>query len=336
MSEEIEELVREALVTEADLARPVPDLAPRARGRLRRRRRVRATIGGLATVVVLSTVVVVGVTNRSHTPPQPPAATRPAAEVSSTIQLKPLLVQGHLSEPVQLGGGALRLDPPTRAPGMSESGAVRVWAAAVAGAQVMTGDTVVFLTDATVHVPIARPQVPDLSAWATPQVEHRTVWAIATGNDVPEMCPNIRVTASPAPVTGPQPQIETVTLIAADGSGEGVTYSTGTPICAFPQRPPSAQVAFYVVTLPAGTAFSTPPCGSADSSYTAYDKSGITTNVTGIDVWMIGLRCEGSMSVPSLLRRPASSPQGGLEPGRQSETLLSGVQYFDGHVHAFP
>jgi hypothetical protein len=250
--------VREALVTEADLARPVPDLAVRARGRLRRRRRARATIGGLTTVVVLSTLVVVVVTNRSHTPPQPTAAGA-AAEVSSTVQLKPLLSQGHLSEPVQLGGGALRLDPPTRAPGISETGAVRVWGAAVAGAKLMTGDTVVFLTDATVHLPIARPQVPDLSAWATPQVEHRTVWAIATGNDVKHSCPAAPSSVSPAPVTGPQPQIQTVTLIAADGSGEGVTYSTGTPICAFPQRPPSAQVASYVVTLPAGTAFSTPP-----------------------------------------------------------------------------
>jgi hypothetical protein len=168
MTDHFEGLVREALTQEAERTQPVPDLAARARGRLRRRRQVRARLAATVAVLVVSTVVI-GVASRQHTPPPQPTVTGPAGAVTSTIQLKPLVAAAHLTASVQLGDGALRLDPPTGTPGLRESDAVRLWAAAVAGAQVFTGDTVVFLADATVRVPVAPPEVPHtLSTWATP------------------------------------------------------------------------------------------------------------------------------------------------------------------------
>ena len=335
MTDEIEELVREAFVEQADRVQPVPDLAARARGRLRRRRRVRATLSGAAAILLLSTGVVV-VASRHRAAPTQPVETVRATDVTSTIELKPLVARARLLTPVQLGDGALELDPPTRTPSMREGDAVRLWAAAGIGGDLLTGDTVVFLADATVRVPVALPQVPNLSSRAAPQFVHRLVWAIATGNDVPRSCPLFHYTDSAAPVSGPQPQIEAVTLIAADTVGEGITYSTGTPICAPPQRPPSAEVASYVVTEPSGASFSTPPCGTIGGTSSGSDRSGVTFSVTGVDVTMLGERCEGSMSVSILLRRPASSTGGGLRPGRVSVVRMDTLQYFDGSIRTFP
>jgi hypothetical protein len=271
-------------------------------------------------------------------PPTVVTTTQPAAANVNTIsQIQPLVANARLVRAIQLGGGALRLDPPSRASKLREIDAVRVWAAATTGGQVFTGSTVVFLADATVRVPVAVPDVPNtLSGWARPRFERRTVWAIPSGTDVPFFCPYM--TSSPA-----KPQVGSVTLIAADGSGEGVTYSTGAPVCDFPKQAPSAEVASYVVTVPTTTPsgtpnqpIHTPSCGSFDGTATGSDNTGVLLSVTGVRVWMLGNRCEASMSVTDLLGRPRNSLLGSLAPGRVSPETPGRVMYFDGHTHTFP
>lgn len=334
MIDELEGLVSEAFAAEAELTRQVPDLAVRARQSLRRRRRVRATIGAVAAVLVASTVSV-GVAYRHNGEPtqrtQRTEPIGPVAEVSSTTDLMPLVVAARLDASLQLGDGALRLDPATAPPGMRETDAVRLWATGNGLGQTLTGDTVVFLADATVRLPVARPQVPDLSAWGIPRFTHRTVWAIATTAGLSN-CP---AQASSVAVAGPQPQLASVMLIAVDGSGQGVTYSTGVSNC-FPRRPPSAEVASYAVSVHSSVTASTPPCGSVDGTITSSDRTGVTSSTTGVQVWMLGERCEGSMSVATLLRRPAGAAQDGLELGRRSLNLSSGLEYFDGQLRLFP
>jgi hypothetical protein len=261
-----------------------------------------------------------------------------AAKVTSISQIKPLVASARLVRAIRLGDGALRLDPPSRDPGLREVDAVRVWAAATTGGQQLTGTTVVFLADASVRVPVALPDYPTtLSRWARPRFVHRTVWAIASGTDVMIMCPYM--TSSPV-VT---PQVGTVTLVAADDSGEGVTYSSGAPVCDFPPRAPSAEVSSYVATVPTTTPAGTPnqrtptpPCGSFEASASGSDSTGARRTVDGLRVWMIGNRCESSMSVAALLRRPLNSLLGNLAPGRMSQETPGRVSYFDGRMHTFP
>jgi hypothetical protein len=261
-----------------------------------------------------------------------------ATKVTSISQIKQLVASARLVRAIQLGGGALRLDPPSRAPTLREIDAVRVWAAATIGGQQLTGTTVVFLADASVGVPVALPDYPTtLSRWARPRFVHRTVWAIASGTDVLMMCPYM----TSAPVV--TPQVRSVTLVAADDSGEGVTYSSGAPVCDFPQQAPSAEVASYLVTVPATTPAGipnqpsrTPPCGAFEGSASGTDNTGVAVSVDGVRVWMIGNRCEASMSVAAVLRRPLDSLLGSLAPGRMSQETPGRVSYFDGRMRTFP
>ncbi len=256
-----------------------------------------------------------------------------ATNVTSISEIKPLVADAHLVRSIQLSDGALRLDPPSRAPTMREIDAVRVWAAATVGGQQFTGSTVVLLADATVRIPVALPEVPNtLSGWTRPRFERRTVWAIPSGTDVVMFCPYS--TADPAP-----PQVGSVTLIAADGTGQGVTYSSGASVCGFPPQGPSAEVASYVVTVPTTTPsgalnqpIDLPPCGSFEGSSSGSE----VIKVDGIRVWMIGNRCEASMSVAALIRRPPNSLLGSLIPGRVSQETPGRVGYFDGRLHTYP
>jgi hypothetical protein len=258
-----------------------------------------------------------------------------AGNVTTVGEIKPLVADAHLVRSIQLGDGALRLDPPSRTSVLRELDAVRLWAAAVTGGQQSTGSTVVFLADATVRIPVALPADPStLARWARPRFERRTVWALLSGTDATIFCPYM--TSEPTP--GP-PKVGSVTLIAADDSGEGVTYSTGVPVCDFPARAPSAEVASYVVTVPTMTPSGAlnqpirlPPCGAFEGSASGSQA----VSVNGIRVWMIGTRCEASMSVAVLIRRPANSLLGSLAPGRMSQETPGRVRYFDGRLHTYP
>ena len=113
-----------------------------------------------------------------------------------------------------------------------------------------TEQAVVVLAKVTMKVPVSADGLA-LRPATMPAFNGRDAWVMLWQGG-PHSCP---VITSPGP-GGPEPQ--PVEIIAADGSGEGVSYQTGGSFCAEPVTGPTATPAVYQESLPWTQESSTP------------------------------------------------------------------------------
>jgi hypothetical protein len=241
-----------------------------------------------------------------------------------------------------IDGGKLRLDPTPDTPRLSEERAVRLWATGVSPGGVSEADqAVVVLAKVTLRVPVSSEGM-GLRPASTPTFTARDAWVVLWQNGV-HSCPAI---TSPGP-GGPEPQ--PVEIIAADGSGEGVSYSTRGSFCAEPISGPTATPAVYEQSLPwtvasstptsVTIAFTVPACGFQTglagpngSSYTVW---------VGATVVMGAGPCVGAKPGPAtatIYRRAGTEPTHGatgLLVSRSSEDFTK-LTYFDGRTRSLP
>ena len=200
--------------------------------------------------------------------------------------------------------------------------------------------TVVY-ADATLRLPVETAGMV-IQPRVIPAFQHRPAWAFIWSNG-PHSCP-LETAKSTRSVALPEPQH--VELIAADGSGEGVSYQTRGSPCAGPITAPHAEIASYYVSLPWSTAPTTgsdvavrypvpPPCG--DIEYTPSSGSA-DTETFGVYAFVLMARppCSTPRRHTSTLRSFAARAvllhdRTGLSLGRF--TSPGNFTYFDGVSH---
>ena len=149
---------------------------------------------------------------------------------------------GHLLRPVLIDGGTLRLDPLPGTPRLSESRAITLFRAGATGPTLVSYVTVVYaLTTLRLRVPNdPRPVVQYRTA---PVFDHRPAWIVIWRDEDFHGCKEGPEPGSNAPAQ------QSVELIAANGSGEALAYTTGGSRCGR-TVPPQVGVANYYVSLP--------------------------------------------------------------------------------------
>jgi hypothetical protein len=212
----------------------------------------------------------------------------------------------------------------------------RRWTVAVS-----TENVTVVYGDATLRLPVGTAGMV-IQPRVVPTFKHRPVWAFIWSNG-PHSC-LAESAASTRAVALPEPQ--QIELIAADGSGEGVTHQTRGSFCAGPISPPHAEVASYYVSLPwsalsiTGTDAvvryrSPPPCGDIEYTPTSGSAAAETFGVYAF-VLMARPPCTTPPRRTSTSRTVAAGvtfrhDPTGLSLGRF--TTPDAFTYFDGLSH---
>ena len=298
--------------------------------------------------VLLASVTACGSSNTSpgHAAPpsSPPSITDsgPPLSVSTSGDARAAVKDGRLTRTLLIDGGRLRLDPTSDTPRLSEDRAVRLWATGVTpGGITDTEQAVVVLARVTMQVPVSVDGLA-LRPAAMPAFNGRAAWVMLWQNGA-HGCPMI-TSRGPGGLE-PQP----IEIIAADGSGDGVSYQTRGSFCAAPISGPSATPAVYAKSLPWTVKSSTPT--SVTIAYTV-PACGLLTGVAGPNgssytVWvgatvMMGAgRCPGAKPGPAMstvARRPGINPTHGatgLLVGRSSADSNK-LTYFDGQTRSLP
>jgi hypothetical protein len=293
-------------------------------------------------VVLLAAMTACG---SSGTSPQaaPPTSALSPLTVATSSDAKPAVSDARLTRTVVIDGGRLRLDPTSDVPRLSEDRAVRLWATgAMPGSLSDTEGAVVVLAKVTMSVPVAADGLA-LRPATMPTFKGRDAW-VMLWQEGPHSCP---VVTSPGP-GGPEPQ--PIEILAADGSGVGVSYQTGGSFCAQPIRGPSATPAVYQESLPwteksstptsVTIAYTVPACGVQNGGLTASGPSSATVWV-GATVVMGAAPCPGAKPGPATSMvgrgRAADVKHGktGLLIGRSSGGFQH-LTYFDGQTRTLP
>jgi hypothetical protein len=293
-------------------------------------------------VVLLAAMTACG---NAGTSPQagPPTSAGPPFAVATSSDAKPAVSDARLTRTLVIDGGKLRLDPTSDVPRLSEDRAIRLWATGVsAGSLSDTERAVVVLAKVTMTVPVASDGLA-LRPATMPTFHGRDAWVMLWQNG-PHSCPAI---TSPGP-GGPEPQ--PIEILAADGSGVGVSYQTGGSFCAEPLRGPSATPAVYEESLPwteksstptsLTIAFTVPACGVQNGGLTASSASSSTVWV-GATVVLGAAPCPGAKPGPATAMvsrgRDAEVTHGktGLLVGRNSGGFQH-LTYFDGQNRSLP
>ena len=266
-----------------------------------------------------------------------PSAIEPRSPivVHDARDVKAAVVGGRLQTSVLFDDGALRVDPPAEGePALSEAEAVRLLrAAALPESYVEVSDVVVGYGRATLTLPI------DLSSMTVrpahvPEFHGRPAWLLVHENGA-HGCPALPGGPASSAPTAREPL--PVEVIAADGSGEGVTYSTAGTFCATPAQP-TARPASYTLSVPwsqadpqtDGTATVTavaPECGTI-SGYVGPGQPD-TTVAVGATVLMVQAPCQGDGE-----RGSYDAPNRGL-PLRHAPTGMVTGMYTDGESKEF-
>jgi hypothetical protein len=302
-------------------------------------------------VVLLAAVTACGSSGTSPghaTAPSSPApitTSGPPLTVTTSSDARSAVEDARLNRTLVIDGGKLRLDPTSDTPRVSEDRAVRLWATGLMpGSITDTEQAVVVLAKVTMQVPVSVAGMA-LRPATTPTFKGRDAW-VMLWQPGPHSCPALPVRTD-VPTGGREPQ--PVEIIAADGSGEGVSYQTRGSFCAEPISGPSATPAVYAESLPWTVKGSTPT--SMTIAYTV-PACGLQTGVAGPNgssytVWvgatvMMGAGpCPGAKPGPATStvgRRPGTNPTHGatgLLVGRSSEDFTK-LTYFDGRTRTLP
>jgi len=243
----------------------------------------------------------------------------------------------HLSRPVLIDGGTLRLDPISGTARVSEAQALALFRA---GSMPFTQVENVMVVYAAATMRLA---VNDKDSLPRPRVApvftHRAAWTFIW-SERPIFC-------GESPQTSPAPEAQSVELLAADGSGEGLTYQTRGSLCGNPVSP-QVGIASYWVSLAWTVAsrtgvnvvlrFATPPvCG--DESYAPYTSS--ATSVTFrvyAEVLLAKPPCFEPRPKTTIVRSAPTTAtlfhvKTGLTVSRSNATRNRDLTYYDGTTH---
>jgi len=237
---------------------------------------------------------------------------------------------------------SVRLDPPAGTPKLTEARALALWESAGSfGGPRTTSEAVVFLAQATV------PRSSDLVTsihHPAPQFVRRLSWVFLWTNEVQD-CPRTSIpgyTPSPPP---PPKQTPSVEVIAADGSGEGLTISPEQTECTLTPEG-SAVPASYHLSIPwklidvkgsFGVVHATMPsvCG-----YSSGDGGSLGSRFA-VDVVMLMVRGPCTVKYPKQVRDitfkveifgPEIHAPTGLVLARATSRFT--LIYFDGRTHS--
>ena len=179
--------------------------------------------------------------SRSSSPPSSSPFT-----ISKSSQARPYIKNARLTHFLFLTVSGIRLDPPAERPKLTEARAVALWESASGfGDPLVTADAMVFLARATV------PRTSDLITnihHSAATFSNRLSWVFLWTNEI-RSCPRTSTfgyTPSPPP---PPKQTPSVEVIAADGSGEGLTVSPEQTQCTLTPEG-SAVPASYHLSIP--------------------------------------------------------------------------------------
>jgi hypothetical protein len=154
----------------------------------------------------------------------------------------------HVVRPLVFDGGALRIDPARGHPRVSEQQAIRyVRAASLPGSAILVSDVVVALGIVTLTTPVTSQGMVVVGS-RTPSFTGRPAWFVVYENSA-HSCPAMRAPAPSVPAHALREPLP-VRLVAADGSGEGVTYAGAGAFCGGAATPPTAHPSVYDVSVP--------------------------------------------------------------------------------------
>ena len=257
----------------------------------------------------------------------------------------PLIKDARLIQSVSFDGGSLTLDPAPTPPQITEQHALTLWEAAEGeGNGSPTSDAVVFLANATSTLPISRQVLTSKDASA-PAFTHRPAW-IFMWDFTPVSCIGLPGNTQPA-----RPPIS-MELIAADGTGEGIFYTTRGAVCPGPEGGPVATIAEYWVSLAwkvaqvngriATIRIPLSHCGREGSSGAVLDHTSHYLLAYSERIYMQHAPCDGDM--PSMNIVEPTPPFGAASWGKvkHAPTGLTfartsskhGLLYFDGVEHS--
>lgn len=274
------------------------------------------------------------------------AAVRPVA-VDSVAAIARYLYAGRLTRPVQLDGGALRLEPPNGTAAMTEDRAIATFRAAVApGGFTMVGGTPdVLLVRATLTIPVATENLVVVAQHA-PVFNRRLAWVIVYDNGA-HSCPAARATTAQPGIPTHEPL--NVVIISADhGLPEAVRYAGRGHMCSSPVREPTARPWGYYLSLPWRITATTrsgyqidlagalPPCASIAGHW----GPGWPDTTIAVSAWVSMVRSPCTATGPSgafLAHRtrdgspPRHAPTG-LRPSLYTATNPYTFTYYDGRT----
>lgn len=252
---------------------------------------------------------------------------------------------GRVVRPLLFDGGALRIDPAKGRPPLSELDAIKlVRASSPPGSGIAVSDVVVALGIVSLATPVTAAGdvvVPS----RLPAFRGRLGWFVVYENSA-HSCP--AMTASNAPATKIREPLP-VRLIAADGSGEGVTYGGAGSFCGFAPTVPSAHPSFYEVSVPWRVIGATsgslsleardiPECAAMSGA--AGPGWPDTSVVVGAEVAMVSGSCQTKQTsiITVAKTRDGSQPKHGATG--LAAGMLTGFDpppgtftYFDGQTH---
>lgn len=323
---------------------PPPPLRParfeEVRARVTRRRRV-AVVGAAGSVAGVVALVALGVHLLTAGSAATPTSGEPIA-VTKPADARVAVHDARLTHPLTFDGGALRLDRASGTPAVSEEQALTLFRAG-GMPYTQTDDVVITYAEATVSIPVDTNNE-SVVPHDLPTFTHRPVWAVLWDYNGPIYCGK-----NPPQVTGPVPR--SVALIAADGTGEGIQYTTrGTP-CGQPITGPTARILNYLQSLPwvvvsvaangdATVQVTLPPCATLVGG-NGPDSRGGATILAGVAMvrppcTVTGHAARNTTIIPAN-GQPLDHGPTGLLPGRVS--LFSGgnadtaFTYYDGTTH---
>lgn len=274
--------------------------------------------------------------HQSSPPPEP-------IQVHDASDARPAVVGGRVTAELVFDGGSLRVDPPPAgSPDLDEAKAIAyLRAASLPGSYV-----VVAYGRASLTLPV---DGTDMVVRPTrlPLFRARPAWLLLHedgGHSCPAQGPSPGSPSPGVPAREPLP----VELIAADGSGEAVAYSTAGSFCGRP-RAAHAVPASYMVSLPwtqggAGTSGSTtitatpPDCGTV-SGYVGPGQPDRTVAV-GATVLLAKPPCQGggqqaSNDIPDGPRPLGHAPTG-LVTAMYTDGQGTQFRYYDGTDRTAP
>src|SRR3954469_19110436 len=177
-----------------------------------------------------------------------PSSAGPPVVVPDAHDARVAVHDGRVSRSLVFDGGALHVDPAEGDPHLDEAGAIKVLrAAAPPGSSITVTDVVIGLGTVTLATPVTNDG--DLITPKNgPEFRNRQAWVVLYEN-IAHSCPMMpaRPTgATPPDLREPLP----VVLLAADDSGEGVSYAGRGSFCGGPAMGPAAHPRRMAVSLP--------------------------------------------------------------------------------------